>query len=61
MARGGSLDVNGEVKSGGSSPDIQLRRLGVGIGGEGGMSGVAVKCLDIRRNTRSERGKLAVN
>jgi hypothetical protein len=47
------------VKGGGSTPERprKLDRLSVGEGS--GILGVAVKCVEIERNTRGEGGSLA--
>ncbi len=50
-----------EVKSGGSTPELHLKRLVFGIGEAGGIPSVAVKCVDIRRNTSGEGGLLDDN
>ncbi len=49
------------MKSWGSTPKLPFK-LGVLRYGEGsGIPGVAVKCVDIRRNTRGEGGFLAIS
>ncbi len=50
-----------DVKSGGSNPELHLKRLVLRIGEAGGIPSVAVKCVDIRRNTRGEGGLLDDN
>ncbi len=42
------------VKSRGSTPELRLKLLYLSIGGDSRISGVAVKCVDIRRNTNGE-------
>ena len=42
------------VKSRGSTPKLRLKLPNLSLGGVSGISGVAVKCVDIRRNTNSE-------
>jgi hypothetical protein len=42
------------VKSQGLTLELRLKLLGLSLGGVSGISGVAVKCVDIRRNTNSE-------
>ncbi len=46
------------VKSGGSSPELHLKLLVLSIGEAGGIPRVAVKGVDIRRNTSGEGGLL---
>ncbi len=42
------------VKSHGSSVERHLKLRGLRVGEEGGILGVAVKCVDIERNAGSE-------
>ena len=42
------------VKSLGSTEELQLKLLFLSAGGESGIPSVAVKCVDIRRNTSGE-------
>ncbi len=50
-----------EVKARGSTAGL-LWKLGIlSTGGAGGIPGVAVKCVDIRRNTGGEGGLLDRN
>ncbi len=42
------------VKYRGSTPELRLILPNLSIGGDSGISGVAVKCVDIRRNTNGE-------
>ncbi len=45
------------VKYRGSTPGLRLKLPNLSIGGDSRISGVAVKCVDIRRNTN---GKAAI-
>jgi len=47
------------VKSVGSTNSLQTKLLVLSTGEESGISGVAVKCVDIRENTGGEGGSLA--
>ena len=42
------------VKSLGSTEELQLKLLPLSVGEESGIPSVAVKCVDIRRNTGGE-------
>ncbi len=42
------------VKSLGLTEELQLKLIFLSIGGESGIPSVAVKCVDIRRNTSGE-------
>ncbi len=42
------------VKAVGSTEGLQPKILDLSVGEESGIPGVAVKCVDIRRNTRGE-------
>ena len=46
------------VKSPGSTWELHLKLHGSSMGEEGGIPGVAVKCVDIGRNTSGEGGFL---
>ncbi len=46
------------MKSGGSTTELHPKLEGLSLGEESGIPGVAVKCVDIRRNTRGEGGSL---
>ena len=46
------------VKSLGSTEELPLILSGLSTGEESGIPGVAVKCVDIRRNTGGEGGFL---
>ncbi len=45
----------------GPTPGLLLELRGWSAGGAGGIPGVAVKCVDIRRNTGGEGGLLDYN
>ncbi len=47
------------VKFIGSTDNLPLKLADLSIGEESGILGVAVKCVDIKRNTRGEGGFLA--
>ena len=47
------------MKSRGSTTELHFKLEGLNLGEESGIPGVAVKCVDIRRNTRGEGGFLA--
>ena len=49
------------VKSLGSTEELRLKLLFLSAGEESGIPSVAVKCVDIRRNTSSEGGLLDGN
>ena len=42
------------VKSLGSTEELHIKLSGLSIGEESGIPGVAVKCVDIRRNASGE-------
>jgi hypothetical protein len=46
------------VKALGSTEEVRRILAGLSTGEEGGIPGVAVKCVDIRRNTGGEGGPL---
>ncbi len=50
-----------DVKTGGATPELHLKLLVLSIGEAGGIPSVAVKCVDIRRNTSGEGGLLDDN
>ena len=50
-----------EVKGGGSTPGLHWKLWGVSAGEVSGIPSVAVKCVDIRRNTSGEGGLLVGN
>ena len=49
------------MKIRGSTPDLHLELMDWSTGWAGGIPGVAVKCVDIRRNTGGEGGLLDCN
>ena len=49
------------VKSLGLTEELQLKLVFLSIGEESGIPSVAVKCVDIRRNTSGEGGLLDRN
>ena len=49
------------VKSLGLTEELQLKLLFLSVGEESGIPSVAVKCVDIRRNTSGEGGLLDGN
>ncbi len=50
-----------DVKSQGSTLELHLKLLVLSVGEAGGIPSVAVKCVDIRRNTSGEGGLLDDN
>jgi len=50
-----------DVKSPGLTRELHLKLLGLSAGEESGIPSVAVKCVDIRRNTSGEGGFLDCN
>ncbi len=59
--RGWSRAEKSDVESGGSTPELHLKLLVLSVGEAGGIPSVAVKCVEIRRNTSGEGGDLAGN
>jgi hypothetical protein len=49
------------VKCGGSTSELHLKLYILSDGEAGGIPGVAVKCVDIGRNTSGEGGLLDIN
>ena len=49
------------MKSGGSTPKLHLKLLFLSDGEASGIPSVAVKCVDIRRNTSGEGDLLDIN
>ena len=49
------------MKSRGSTPKLLLKLYPLSIGEAGGIPSVAVKCVDIRKNTSGEGGLLDDN
>ncbi len=47
-----------DVKARGSTPELHPKLPDSSPGGESGIQGVAVKCVDILRNTGGEGGSL---
>ena len=50
-----------EVKARGSTPELLSKLDGLSVGEVRGIPSVAVKCVEIRRNTRGEGGLLDHN
>ena len=50
-----------DVKDRGSTPGLHWKLLDLSPGGAGGIPSVAVKCVDIRKNTGGEGGQLDRN
>ncbi len=61
MERACSRADKSDVKFRGSTTDLHLKLLVLRIGEAGGIPSVAVKCVDIRRNTSGEGGLLDDN
>ncbi len=49
------------VKAWGSTPELRLKLFGWSAGEDSGIHGVAVKCVDIVKNTSGEGGYLEGN
>ena len=47
-----------DVKARGSTPGLHWKLWDLSVGGASGIPSVAVKCVDIRRNTSGEGGLL---
>ncbi len=47
-----------DVKAHGSPMELHPKLQGLSAGGESGILGVAVKCVDIKKNTGGEGGSL---
>ncbi len=47
-----------DVKSRGSTSELRPKLQNLSAGGESGILGVAVKCVDIKKNTGGEGGSL---
>ena len=54
-------DCKSDVKIMGSTHDLRLKLRFLRVGEVNGIPGVAVKCVDIRRNTGGEGGLLDHN
>ena len=50
--------LKSDVKAQGSALEVRQKLRSLSAGGESGIPGVAVKCVDIRRNTGGEGGYL---
>ncbi len=61
MKRGCRRDEKSDVKSGGSTPELHLKLWLISIEEAGGIPSVAVKCVEIRRNTSGEGGLMDDN
>ncbi len=61
MYRACSREGKSDVKSTGSTRELHLKLLFLSIGEAIGIPSVAVKCVDIRRNTSGEGGLLDDN
>ncbi len=61
VERGGRRRCKPGVKARGPTPGLLLERRVWSAGGAGGIPGVAVKCVDIRRNNGGEGGLLGCN
>ena len=61
MYRARRRDFKSDVKSPGLTRKLLLKLLPLSIGEAGGIPSVAVKCVDIRKNTSGEGGLLDDN
>ncbi len=61
MERARRRDGKSDVKSRGSTPELHLKLSFLSTGEVDGIPSVAVKCVDIRRNTSGEGGQLDSN
>ncbi len=61
MSRARRRDGKSDVKSRGSTPELHLKLSFLSTGEVDGIPSVAVKCVDIRRNTSGEGGQLDSN
>ncbi len=61
MERGVRRQDKAGVKGGGPTPGMHWELSGWSAGGVSGIPSVAVKCVDIRRNTSGEGGLLDCN
>ncbi len=50
-----------DVKARGSTPEMHSKLRSLSAGWESGILGVAVKCVDIKKNTGGEGGSLECN
>ena len=53
--------IKSDVKSMGLTHNVHLKLIVLSDGEAGGIPSVAVKCVDIRRNTSGEGGLLDIN
>ncbi len=58
MERERRRTAKSDVKYRGSNPGLHWKLAGWSVGEAGGIPSVAVKCVDIRRNTSGEGGLL---
>ncbi len=61
MERACSRECKSDVKSRGSTAELHLKLCFLSAGEADGIPSVAVKCVDIRRNTSGEGGLLDSN
>ncbi len=61
VKRAGRRDWKSDVKIMGATHNLHLKLWLLSDGEAGGIPGVAVKCVDIRRNTSGEGGLLDIN
>ncbi len=61
MERAGSRRDKSDVKSTGSTRELHLKLFTLSVGEVIGIPSVAVKCVDIRKNTSGEGGLLDDN
>ncbi len=61
MERGCRRESKSDVKFQGSTLELRLKLFFLSDGEAGGIPCVAVKCVDIRRNTSGEGGLLDIN
>ncbi len=61
MERAGRRESKSDVKFQGSTLELRLKLFVLSDGEAGGIPCVAVKCVDIRRNTSGEGGLLDIN
>ncbi len=61
VGRGGRLGGKSDVRTMGATHSLHLKLSCLSVGEAGGIQCVAVKCVDIRRNTSGEGGLLDNN
>ena len=61
MLRARRRECKSDVKSKGSTLELHLKLYFLSVGEVDGIPSVAVKCVDIRRNTSGEGGQLDDN